>query len=590
MSQRREPEANNRIPATRATRLRSAGKRDTLETTSSGTATIVAPSGRPLPEPAGAADLARAGVDRRWLALAFLVPLLVYLALVPRFLAYSSPPTGDQPYYLLMTASLVQDGDLDLRNNYAQRDYGKFYERAPHRPGFVGIEAPDPLPAFRATTVRSRDEWYDHRSPGLAVLLAPVWVVGSWLELWWPATVVFMCLIGALVCLNVFLLAHEVSGRLWAALAVWASVSFTNPVMSYSYLVFTELPTALLVVYAFRRLALGWGSNGRVRLALVGASIGGIPCLAWRALPIALVLLTYAVLQWTRTHRVGTASRSPAFLLAPAVLGAAALGWYNDFLFGSPIVGGTQRAMFLPPLGWPWEGVDELRAFVRHVFGLTFDRQMGLVTHAPLYLFAIVGIVAMLRLGRRSDRRLLASLGLVTIPYLAVVASFGAWNGIWNPPARYQTVLVPLAAGPLAFALVAWRDWTARALYALLVLPGLIVMAFRIDDARLMWPANSVWERIADSFGGLDVRGWLPAFSPLERATFARATAFVTAISIGIVVLCFLLRGPLWEREVEAGETNFAAVRRYAVAAVAVTLIGLAWFFMLQDVQDGAAS
>jgi len=543
-----------------------------------------------LPEPVGTADLARRGCSRRWLAVAFLAPLLVYLALIPRFLAYSSPPTGDQPYYLLMTASLVQDGDLDLRNNYERRDYGKFYERAPRPPGYVGMEAPDPLFPFRAHTVRPPEEWYDHRSPGLAAVLVPAWVVGSWLDLWWPATVVFMCFVGALVCLNVFLLAYEISGRLWAALAVWAPLAFTNPIMSYSYLLFTELPTALLVVYAFRRLALGWAANGRLRLALVGASIGGIPWLAWRTLPIALALLAYAVVQWARAARISGRVRWPTYVLAPIAVEAAALGWYNDFLFGNPAVGGTQRAMFRPPLVWPWQGVEELRAFVRHAFGLAFDRQMGLLTHAPLYLFAVVGIVAMLRLGRPFERRLIGWLALLTVPYMTVVASFGAWNGVWNPPGRYQTVLVPLAAAPIAFALVAWRDWLVKALYALLVLPSLVVMAFRLDDARLMWPAYSVWERIAGSLGGLDVRGWLPAFSPLEKATFARDIASLTAISLGIVILCFLLRDPVWAQGDRAPKTLRADVRRYLLAAGAVVVVGLAWLFIVRHVRDGSAS
>src|SRR5215212_9887547 len=142
MRKKREHRAKSRVWAARLPKTCNGAIR---ETASSGAATTIAPSARPLPEPAGAADLAPAAVDPRWLALAFLVPLLVYLALVPRFLAYSSPPTGDQPYYLLMTASLVQDGDLDLRNNYERRDYGKFYERAPHPPGCVGMDAPDPL-------------------------------------------------------------------------------------------------------------------------------------------------------------------------------------------------------------------------------------------------------------------------------------------------------------------------------------------------------------------------------------------------------------------------------------------------------------
>ncbi len=566
------------------------GPRGTRKATPGGRARSVASSAPDLPEPAGTADLARPGCSRRWLVVAFLAPLLVYLALIPRFLAYSSPPTGDQPYYLLMTASVVQDGDLDLKNNYERRDYGKFYERAPHPPGYVGMDAPDPLFAFRASTVRPPQEWYDHRSPGLAAVLAPAWIVGSWLDLWWPATIVFMCLIGALVCLNVFLLAYEISGRLWAALAVWAPLAFTNPIMSYSYLIFTELTTALLVVYAFRRLALGWAANGRLRLALVGASIGGIPWLAWRALPIALALLAYAVVQWARAARTPGRARWPAFVLVPVAVETAALGWYNDFLFGNPAVGGSQRAMFQPPLAWPWQGVEELRAFVRHAFGLTFDRQMGLLTHTPLYLFAVVGIIAMLRLGRPFDRRLIAWLAVVTVPYMTLVASFGAWNGVWNPPGRYQTVLVPLAAAPLAFALVAWRDWLVKALYALLVLPSLLVMAFRLDDARLMWPANSVWERIADAFGGLNVRGWLPAFSPLEKATFARDTASLTVISLGIVILCFFARDPIWA-QADRSSTNLRAdIRRYLLAAGAVVVLGLAWFFILQHVRDGSAS
>jgi hypothetical protein len=215
---------------------------------------------------------------------------------------------------------------------------------------------------------------------------------------------------------------------------------------------------------------------------------------------------------------------------------------------------------------------------------------MGLLTHTPFLLFAVVGIVAMLRLGRASDRRLMAWLALVTVPYMTVVASFGAWNGIWNPPARYQTVLVPLAAAPLAFALVAWRDWVVKALYALLVLPSLVVMAFRLDDARLLWPADSVWGRIAGSLGGLDVDGWLPAFSPLEKATLARDTASLTLISLGIVILCFLLRDPLWAQRDGANANPHADIRRYLLAAGAVVVIGLAWFFMLQRVRDGSFS
>ena len=56
----------------------------------------------------------------------FLAVLAAYVALVP-WLARVWSRSGDEPHYLLAAHSLVHDGDLDLSNNYAQRDYAAFY-------------------------------------------------------------------------------------------------------------------------------------------------------------------------------------------------------------------------------------------------------------------------------------------------------------------------------------------------------------------------------------------------------------------------------------------------------------------------------
>jgi len=191
-----------------------------------------------------------------------------------RILLYSSPPTGDQAYYLIETISLVQDGDFNVANNYAQHDENKFYALAPHPPGFVGISAPYPLPPQLArATNRPSSEWYGYHLPGLSFVLAPAWIVGSWFALWWLATMVLMCAIGALVAVNMFLLAYETTGRLRVSVPVWLGLAFSSPLMTYTYLIFTELPTGLLVIYAFRRLELGWAANSRWRF-LVSAPPG----------------------------------------------------------------------------------------------------------------------------------------------------------------------------------------------------------------------------------------------------------------------------------------------------------------------------
>src|ERR1035438_10130391 len=87
------------------------------------------------------------------------------------------------------------------------------------------------------------------------------------------------------------------------ALLVWLPVSFSNPVMTFSYVIFTELLTGLMILYVFRRLALGWSANGPIRLFLVGGCIGYFPWIAWRSVPVSAAFMLYAFVQWWRAQK-----------------------------------------------------------------------------------------------------------------------------------------------------------------------------------------------------------------------------------------------------------------------------------------------
>src|SRR5687767_8328744 len=63
------------------------------------------------PVPPGA-DLAPARLHWLLPLAVFAITFLIYASLIPRILRYSSPPTGDQPSYLMITNSIVEDGDL----------------------------------------------------------------------------------------------------------------------------------------------------------------------------------------------------------------------------------------------------------------------------------------------------------------------------------------------------------------------------------------------------------------------------------------------------------------------------------------------
>jgi hypothetical protein len=519
-------------------------------------------------------------------------------------LLYSSPPTGDQPFYLMDTISLLKDGDLELSNNYAAQDERTFYELAPHPPGFVGMSAPFPLPPqLGETPGRPPQEWYASHLPGLPVLLMPAWAIGGLFQLWWPATIVFMCVLGALLATNVFLLGMEISGKLWIGLAVWLPMAFSNPIMSYSYLIFTELPAGLLLVYAFRRLALGWPANGPVRLVLIGLCIGYIPWIAFRCAPVTAVLGAYTLVQWWRSWRkrsVVAADGLPksgegprpsrpgarsvfqlGLLLLPIAMAGVALALFNLNLHGQiiPRGGGSlvrgQEALF----HWPWLGPEELTKFLYGAFGLVFDRRMGLLPNAPIYLLVVVGIIAMLRLGGSSARRLVLWLALLILPYMFVIAAFEWWNGVWCPPARYWTTFVPLLAAPLAASLAGLSSsWFYKILYALLAIPGLYLEANMMEDARRLWPTNAVLDRPATDWPfNINVHDLIPLFTPPDEYLHPGTTAQVIAVALAVSLIGYILvlrRRP---------QHRLPYLAHGALWAVSLVALGGGWYNMNLD-------
>ena len=73
--------------------------------------------------------------------------------------------TGDEPFYLLTTQSIIEDGDLDLRNQYAARSYESFFD---HPNGLWKQSIP--LPDGRLLSPHN---------PGLSALVIPGFALGG---------------------------------------------------------------------------------------------------------------------------------------------------------------------------------------------------------------------------------------------------------------------------------------------------------------------------------------------------------------------------------------------------------------------------
>ncbi|MEE8378079.1 MAG: hypothetical protein V3R45_06870, partial [Candidatus Aminicenantaceae bacterium] len=99
---------------------------------------------------------------RKKLAVLFILALVVFnfgsVLMKKGGISYS----GDEPHYLLITHSLLQDGDFNLSNNYSNQDYFAYM------PGTLKLDA----------HLAPGTYGYSMHSPGVSILLFPFYALG----------------------------------------------------------------------------------------------------------------------------------------------------------------------------------------------------------------------------------------------------------------------------------------------------------------------------------------------------------------------------------------------------------------------------
>jgi hypothetical protein len=470
-------------------------------------------------------------------------PLLLlaigFVALAAVGLAYTSRlrASGDEPHYLIMAQSLWREGDLDLADNYAREDYQE-YTPGPVRPHYG---AP-----------RRDGRSFPAHSPGLPVLLAPVYAAAGR-----AGCVMLLALMAAGVAVAARSLALRQTGSGEAALVAWAA-ALGPPVFFYAFHVYTEVPSALCVALA---LLLLWPAPPTVPSAVGAAFLAAaLPWLHVKMAPAAAALAVIAL------ARAGSRARI-AFL---ATAGAMALGFaaYYQAIFGHPsplaIYGGVPAESNGSPL--------------RAAVGLLLDRSFGLLPHAPVWLLAIAGVVAV----RRPFSPRAWPFGLVGAAILAPVLPWRMWWGGQCPPARMLVPLIPVLAVAVAVRCTPPTRGLARWRVALLTLGFALALFASVDPGRLLllnrgnrptrlWAALSgpvPIERYLPSLTYSDAAEWrvavvwtaaLVALLVLDRLALTRDGADRLFRGLGLPVVFFLTIGVLVDGWARAGTSATAA-------------------------------
>jgi hypothetical protein len=399
--------------------------------------------------------------------------------------------SGDEPHYLLMAQSLWREGDLDLRDNLEREDWSEY--------------TPGPLaPHYGAPRRDGRP--YPAHSPGLPLLLAPIYALGGR-----RACAAAIGLAAAALTVVVRALALRAGAPADAALVAWA-VAAGPPVFFYSFHIYTEVPCALAIAAALCLLT----SNPRgVGAASAGLLAGTLPWLHVKMIPAALALGAVALARLRGRALI-------AFGAGAASMAAAYLAYWHH-VFGTPNP--------LATYGGVPSGLSGLRW--RALAGLALDRSFGLLPYAPVFLLALGGLGL---LARRRDGWPLVAVGALT---LAPVLPWRMWWGGQSPPGRFLVPLVPTLAVAVALAAARRPRGLSRWAWPLTLAgfglafyavgdPGRLLLLNRGDRPTRLWAALST--------GGADAERYLPSMVRGGAEDWRVAAVWAIAISALLVL------------------------------------------------------
>lgn len=343
----------------------------------------------------------------------FLLCLVAYtliMILVPRY--QGSPTTqGDEPHYLLITESIIRDGDLHLYNNYSEEQYLPYFEQD--------------IVMWHVTEDAS-GKYVSTHPMALSVLVLPMfWLFG------YGGAAFTMIVLTALAAALTFAVTDRFARRKIAA-GVTLFAFLTYPLILYSRLIYPETVTVFLV-------ALGtWSAwrlkeSGRWVYGNVMGLVSGLVVLfhpKFVAISIAFFIL----------FLVTTPSRDLkglARFLASAALPFALLLVFTGVTYGPNLLKGLTASGGSKFVGGYW-GTNS----VWGIPGMFIDRAWGLFIFAPLYILFPHGMF--LQNNRLEWERWWVFFPVCIGLHAVFLGTFQSWNGGAAPVQRYLVPLVPL--------------------------------------------------------------------------------------------------------------------------------------------------
>lgn len=259
--------------------------------------------------------------------------------------SYHTLPLGDETHFILTTQSILEDHDIYLENNYTSELSAQY-----------GVTKLDE----HTIAGRTGHQVLFHGLGLLSVLILPAFAIGGW-----QGIIIFMSLIYALLLVQIYTLVKTQTNS-FLSFVLTAVVGLSIPLAQFSFLVFPEIPGALLVTYSLVGLARGKEQRFHyLALAL-------LPWIHLRLIILCVLLIGFSYISF----------KSKKKLLFPLI---SLIGY---FLFHYYVYGTFDPNQVYTDLNF------DLRAnFLQNTILAFTDKQYGLIPNAPVYLLGLAGIL-----------------------------------------------------------------------------------------------------------------------------------------------------------------------------------------------------
>ncbi len=324
--------------------------------------------------------------------------------------------TGDEPFYLITTQSLLADGDLDLRNQYETKSYKSFFDH-PKDLWYQSVPNPD-------------GRLLSPHNPGLSVLVVPGFALAGL-----RGVQVQLLLMAAATMTLSFVLADRLTGRRVICWIFTLGIGLTATAFIYSTEIYPEFPAALALVLALL-VVTRQAKPGLYDALYLTAALTAMCWLGAKYAGLALPVSGYFLIKADRPGRI--------VLLVAGSVSAAVFAWFHLHVFGGLTPYGVNVVYTQWSTAEIFGGHLGFSDRYYRLWGLFVDSRFGIGRWAPLLLATIPALI--LLAAQAWEQRLILVLILIQL----LIATFVAITMMgWWFPGRTMLTVLPLFVAPL---------------------------------------------------------------------------------------------------------------------------------------------